>query len=387
MVEWTDRLRFASFRGVPFEVETVSFSGGRRVAVYEMPGRDQAVTEDLGRKPRLAPFAAYVIGDDAQSQASELLQALEAEGPGLLVHPVFGELLVNSTDYAMTLSWDQGRALMFSLSFIEAGDLEFITVDTGEELDGAADALDVSLADYLAETLSTDGFFPSVLTEAIAAVSAALDAVESIVATPFAIIADAANIVADIAALKARVTALAQAPGDLADAFQALLARIGDLTGLRSLASHAGETLATAVPDTDDARQKIANSYAVNRLVTQTALAAAARVLRDTTLTVYDDAIVERDALTTLLASEALSASDSGADACGVLRAAIVSDVTARAARLARVTTFTPPAVVPAVTIASRLYADTERTDEIIERNGIIHPLFVPAEQLRVLST
>ena len=87
MADWTDSLRFASFRGVPFEVESVSFSGGRRVAVYEMPGRDQAVTEDLGRKPRIAPFAAYVIGARATRKAIllgcldpvERLQQAEAE--------------------------------------------------------------------------------------------------------------------------------------------------------------------------------------------------------------------------------------------------------------------------------------------------------------------
>jgi prophage DNA circulation protein len=386
MADWTDSLRFASFRGVPFEVESVSFSGGRRVAVYEMPGRDQAVTEDLGRKPRLAPFAAYVIGDDAQAQSFTLIQALEAEGPGLLVHPVFGELMVNSTDYALTLSWDQGRALSLSLSFVEAGELEFIDVDTGEELDAAADALDLSAADYITDALDTGGM-PGVLVDAMAAISAALDAVEAIVATPFAIIADAAELVSDIAALKARVSALAQAPEDLAAAMTALLARIGDLVGLRSLAGAAGEEMATAAPDTADARQRIANAYAVRRLLTQSALAAASRVLRDTDLTVYDDAISERDALAALLSAEQLSADDAGADACAGLRGAIVSDVTARAARLARLTTYTPPAVVPMVTIASRLYGDAERQDEIIERNGILHPLFVPAEALRVLTS
>lgn len=386
MADWTDSLRFASFRGVPFEVESVSFSGGRRVAVYEMPGRDQAVTEDLGRKPRLAPFAAYVIGDDAQAQSFTLIQALEADGPGLLVHPVFGELMVNSTDYALTLSWDQCRALSFSLSFVEAGELEFIDVDTGEELDAAADALDLSAADYITGALDTGGM-PGVLVDAMAAISAALDAVEAIVATPFAIIADAAEIVSDIAALKARVSALAQAPEDLAAAMAALLARIGDIVGLRSLAGAAGEEMANAAPDTADARQRITNAYAVRRLLTQSALAAASRVLRDTDLTVYDDAISERDALAALLSAEQLSADDAGADACAGLRGAIVSDVTARAARLARLTTYTPPAVVPMVTIASRLYGDAERQDEIIERNGILHPLFVPAEALWVLTS
>lgn len=386
MADWFETLRAASFRGVPFEVETTGLSGGRRVAVYEMPGRDQAVTEDTGRRPRLAPFAAYVIGEDAQAQAYRLLSALEAPGPGLLVHPLFGDLMVNATSYSMTASWAEGAACSFDLEFIEAGDLEFLDVDTSTAIDSTADALDAVAAGSLASALSTDGFADFVLTDAIAAAGALFDEVEAIVRTPFALIEDAGDLVADVAALKARATELVAAPGDFADAVAALLARIGDLFGLRSLASHAGEELGTANPATDDATQALANSYAIRRLLTQSALAAASRVLRDADLDVYDDSIAERDALAELLDAEALSADDDGAGACGDLRAAVVSDVTARAAKLARLTTHTQAAAVPTLTIAARLYDDAERADEIATRNRVVHPLFARGD-LRVLSS
>ena len=386
MADWYESLRAAAFRGVPFEVETAGLSGGRRVAVYEMPGRDQAVTEDLGRKPRLVPFSAYVIGDDAQSKAFALLQALEAEGPGLLVHPIYGELLVQATNYTTTASWDGGNAVAFDLEFVEAGDLEFVAVDTGTAIDSTADALDAVAAGSLAAALDTDGFASFVLEDAIAEAEGLLDEIESIVRTPFAIIDDAADVVGDIAALKLRATELVQAPGDLADAVTGLMARIGDLVGLRSLASHAGEELGTATPDTDDARQGLANAHALRRLLTQAALAAASRVLRDTDLDVYDDAIAERDALAWLLEAEAKSADDDGAGACADLRIAVVSDITARAAGLARITTYTPAAPVPTVTIAHGLYADSERADEIDARNAVLHPLFTSGT-LQVLSS
>jgi len=84
--------------------------------------------------------------------------------------------------------------------------------------------------------------------------------------------------------------------------------------------------------------------------------------------------------------AEALSADDDGAGACGDLRAAVVSDVTARATKLARLTTHTQTAAVPTLTIAARLYDDAERADEIATRNRIVHPLFARGD-LRVLSS
>jgi len=253
-------------------------------------------------------------------------------------------------------------------------------------IDSTADALDAVAAGSLASALSTDGFADFVLLDAIAAAEALFDEIEAIVRTPFALIEDAGDLVADVAALKARATELVAAPGDLADAVAALLARIGDLFGLRSLARHAGEELGPANPATDDATQSLANSYAIRRLLTQSALAAASRVLRDTDLDVYDDSIAERDALAELLDAEALSADDDGAGACGDLRAAVVSDVTARAAKLARLTTHTQAAAVPTLTIAARLYDDAERADEITTRNRVAHPLFARGD-LRVLSS
>lgn len=44
---WRDRLRDASFRGVPFSVDDDDASFGRRVQLHEYPKRDKPYTEDL----------------------------------------------------------------------------------------------------------------------------------------------------------------------------------------------------------------------------------------------------------------------------------------------------------------------------------------------------
>ena len=52
---------------------------------------------------------------------------------------------------------------------------------------------------------------------------------------------------------------------------------------------------------------------------------------------------------------------------------------------LPRVVTFTPPGVAPSLLIAYRLDGDLARELDLVARNGIPHPGFVPAQPLEVL--
>ncbi len=70
--------------------------------------------------------------------------------------------------------------------------------------------------------------------------------------------------------------------------------------------------------------------------------------------------------------------SDAVYQALGQLRAAVVRDVTARSADLARVIRYTPKATLPALVVAHHLYGDASRADDLIVRNrSIRHPGFV----------
>lgn len=383
---WTDTLRASSFRGVPFEVDTAGLDTGRRVGIHEIPGSDIATTEDVGRPPRVISMEAYVIGEDAVAQSIALLEALEAEGPGLLVHPIYGEILCRVTSARQTTSWDNGHCVLFSLSFIEDGELTFLSLDTGSALDDAISAMDAATLAEVTEQLDSEGFSLAVLDSAISAIDAALDAVEAVVATPMQALEDAGDIVAEIAALKLRATALAGAPEEFGAELQSLLNRIGDILGLRRLASGAGEAFTEPTPATADRVRASSCAYAARRAQCRYALSAACAYLRDADLTVYDDAIADRDAVASLIAAEEEQAEGDTLDGLRALRQALVSDITARVAGLPRVTEYTPPGVVPAVVVAYTLYGDAARDEEIRERNDIVHPLFVPVEVLSVLT-
>lgn len=69
------------------------------------------------------------------------------------------------------------------------------------------------------------------------------------------------------------------------------------------------------------------------------------------------------------------------------LRAALILDLQTRASSLPSLIQWTPPATMPAIVIAQRLYLDPTRADEICRRNGIVDPNFVPGGfALEVLS-
>lgn len=90
----------ASFRGVPFQIESVNDKGEKSLAIHEYPYRAGGEVEDLGRKPRIIPLRAVFWGVNYLSGLRALIKAFEVEGKGELIHPVFGSVDV------VIRSWD-----------------------------------------------------------------------------------------------------------------------------------------------------------------------------------------------------------------------------------------------------------------------------------------
>lgn len=112
-----DELRPASFRNISFEAFTVSDGGGRRGKVNEFPKSDDAQFNDRGRKTKPFVLSAAVFGEDALAQADALVDALNAEGPGLLVHPTLGEMQATCTDFTRRGGSDAGERVNFNIEF------------------------------------------------------------------------------------------------------------------------------------------------------------------------------------------------------------------------------------------------------------------------------
>lgn len=99
----------------------------------------------------------------------------------------------------------------------------------------------------------------------------------------------------------------------------------------------------------------------------------------------WDDLTEIRETLNTAIDTEQLRTTDDGVFlALTELRADVNRDISSRLAQVEKTTTITPPEVLPAVVLAATWYDDARRENDILYRNSITHPGFVPVMPLRV---
>jgi len=106
----------------------------------------------------------------------------------------------------------------------------------------------------------------------------------------------------------------------------------------------------------------------------------------ETSFASYDEAVATRDWVAGLLDARALAAADEGEDdraaAFEALMRAMVRDISARGGTLARLYAYRLGDTQPALVLANRLYGalgdiDAQAAD-LVARNSIRHPGFVP---------
>jgi len=398
---WRDNLRPASFRGVPFKVDNHSHELGRRTELHQYALRDEPWPEDMGRAPRRWRIQGYVIGPDYMAARDALAAALEAEGPGILVHPWLGVLNVAlEGPQAIEESSQEGGQALFSLSFVEAGanTAPGIAVDTAAAAaDSAGSAADVAASSAAAgfSVAGAPGFVTGaggdLLGEIKAQVEAAVAGLAPAISTLGDLQALGEGLVADAAALVATPAAMAGQIIGLVGKVRSLAGNpLAALPGLRGLMGF-GDDLAAVLGLTPSRSRQRANQAAIIALVRRAAAAEAVIAVSEISFESYDQAAAIRDDLAAAIDQLVLEAGDAGEDdawrALEGLRASLVRDVEARGGSRARVFRYAPAATLPALVLAHRLYGDAGRDLEIVARNRLAHPGFVPAgRDLELLS-
>lgn len=115
----SDQLLPASFRGVSFYVSDSSMNSGRKQVTHEFPNSDRRYVEDLGRYQNVYKMTAIINGTDFDylRKRNALIDALEKNGSGLLVHPFYGTISVIPKQYTVREAIrDLGNAV-FDLTF------------------------------------------------------------------------------------------------------------------------------------------------------------------------------------------------------------------------------------------------------------------------------
>lgn len=401
---WKDRLRKASFRGVEFQVEADDAQFGRRIQVHEYPMRDVPYVEDLGRSAREFNVKAFLIGDNYMEQRDRLLQAVETEGPGTLVHPWYGELEVSVKDSVRVVhSREHGGMCEVSLAFIESGKLEFPSakVDTGaKSLEAADDVAEESIEDF-AEEIEIEGESDFIIDAALDTADEILSEIQGGLGTAMSLLSNPIDTIREQVA-EALPIDPEEAAGRVMGMWNGAKGIYGTVSGLPSFIAgvlNVGNILqllgilpeqkvkANIPPDYMTSADKIAaNDVAISNIFRRSMIVQAAGMSAAVKLPVYDDAMALRKSLTEILDQESMTANDTVYSALQALRTAVYADITERTRQSARLQTIKPIQVQPSLAVAYDLYEDVSRAGEIIERNSVRHPGFIPAEPLKVLS-
>lgn len=385
---WIDLLQLATFRGVPFHVEGTEGSYGRRAVVHEYPLRDKPFVEDLGRKARGIVLEAFVIGSDYMLARDALAMALEEAGAGVLVHPYLGQRTVTVTDFKLKESTAEGGMARFTITCVEAGTVTFpnAQLDTAVQVNFAADDALVDIGNDFTDSFTVDGFPEFVSDAASDLVDGALDAIEGLSGSLPSLPDFASAFGPQLGGVRSGLASLLQAPGDLGNQLMGLISGLPGLMGLPTnalkllggLFAFGGDVL--PVPATTPSRlQQATNQAAIVALVRRTAVVEAARSAALVPFQTYTEAVTVRDSLADQLDELAeATQSDDVYESLVNVRAVMVRDVTVRGADLARTVTITPDATLPALVLAYNLYEDASRDADIISRNNVRHPGFVP---------
>lgn len=388
-------LRQASFNGASFHVANTSRPGGRRLAIHEIPLRDQPYVEDLGKLPLKFSLRCYLIGEFAPLLRDALILQLEQPGPGLLVHPSFGRYQAFAGAITASEEEQTGQYCSIDVEFINAGAAASplsITDTISSLLDVVASLESLVINSFVGQIAAFvlggtgSALLGSLFGAAQAAFTALPQASQAGVVTGFAA---AAGNPASVAALvwnasqsvAANVVALQPQPvaDDPVAGSLPLYVPLADPSGGLAAIAAFGSALPSQ-PLADPAAQ--AAQTAVITLVQSAAVAAVLTVYAQTD---FVSALAAESALEQLLdlAEQLVIAADAVDDsnayrAWRAAGAAASAYIITEAQALPIQASYGTASCLPSLALAQRLYQDATQADPLFAFNGSPHPLFMP---------
>lgn len=384
MASWQDDLRPASFRGVPFKVESHQYTGGRRVTFHEFPNRDKPYPEDLGKVGETFKVDGYLIGDDIKSQLKNILDAANAFGPAELVHPRLGTLQVQCGAFSFDETNKDGRIIKISFQFYESGDNSFpANIDDKTDVlnDKTTDALGASKAAF-DNGFSIDGLPGFAVDTARLSVNQAADAFEKATKGLALKAEQISQLAFNIRNLRAEANDLLQAPSQLSSRLQDSFALLQNALGGNKDAYKAISTLTTfstnapAAPYVTPTREREAkNKFVFDNFMKQTATINAAQIASVTEFTSTDEVSEVREELVTNLETQILNTTDDEVfQTLQDVKAQIVRVLPDQDSNLPNVQSYEVKQTTPSLVLAYDLFENVDSEQDIIDRNNISNP-------------
>ena len=431
----------ASFRGKPFFVAKDGGEFGRRGAHHEFPKRDKGYWEDLGQLDDVFTLECYTTERSPGGYAAArdaVIAAAKEKGAGELAHPYYGRKQVVCIGISVTHDKSENGIARFTLTFVDAAAdaSPAQSADLKSEAHAAAgEGVEACLGDFDLTVSGVPGFvseategiigdvstalqdvFPVFSMESFGNASALLNNGLPLVSGASALLKNGLPFVGGASALlKSGLSLVGEASRYFQGGFDlsllftrlagslggslglggvsTLARRVAGLTRLLSPASGSWNSAYTtqkklwsyggalpAVPATTPARRiQAANQTALVNLVQRVSLFEAARCVPFMQLESRTFALNLREELTgSLDAAAEKTASDAVYYALENMRRVVVEDLNSRAPSLAQVASYTPAITTPALALSYELYETPHRAEELVSRNGIVHPGRIP---------
>lgn len=384
----------ASFRGVPFEVERDDEEGGRRIVQHEFPMRDMPFNEDLGEAKREYDVTAYVAADDVEDRAAALIAACAARGPATLVLPMHGSLTARCLTFKRNREKDKTGKIAFALKLIREGaPSSLISFNLlSNMIFVGADSLQGAVVSFAAATILNVGqpdFVIQAATDGLSDGAAMLEAIRS--TSPIDTIVSADQRRAIQAVFDAAPAAVSGSSIDATQFGNLVIVARALSDGMDGGAAVAAfepmiETATIAEPTqfaTASAKAEGRNRIATYLMIRLAALAAYAEGIaradipdRQTAITLRANAAEYFDG-----AMNAMSADDGALYlAASTLRGNVVEYLSRAILDRAPIIQAGSNMSMPSLWWSHRLYQDPARAAELVERNSVQHPSFMPLD-------
>ncbi|HWH86360.1 MAG TPA: DNA circularization N-terminal domain-containing protein [Pseudomonas sp.] len=440
---WRLEYRPGKFRGIEFNLETSSATGGRRTVLNEFPLRDEGTTEDMGRRARQFSLDMVFIGRDYMTRRDAMIKALEEHGTGTLIHPFRGEFTVAVIgEYRCEESTQEGGKAKITQTFVEDNGLKKTENETPPDV-----PVNESASEFELKAMEIFAKVFNVLDQASHVLEDAIKVIDEITAKIMAIggLLDGVERLSKLyAELWRSVENLILAPRRLATQLAGMVMSMSHaslplqaLKAMRDVSSDDGSDVSVpppatpptppSAPPTPSQMQIQVNRQALYDLVDRVAVSEASRLAigkvqlftfnldgidTDTGFPVnvpgvpatevgkptdipglnilqtqtkpgveYDNqqhAVEVRDDLVGELDRQRVSAPSEIYPYMTQLNIDLVRGMNTKAASLVSISRYTPSITLPALLLAHQLYGDARRADELIERNNITNPGFVP---------
>ncbi|WP_022722942.1 DNA circularization N-terminal domain-containing protein [Rhodopseudomonas sp. B29] len=395
--DWLSTLWPASFKGVPFYFEQDKEEGGRDLVVHVFPNRDDPFVEDMGEAPRTFAGSAYVHGDDADQWAATLKSALASRGAGVLVVPYFGPVTVHCQTFERATARDQMGYVAFEIKFVRKGAASaIVSVPLLQTVAfAAADNVAAESAGVLSRSVALvnqPDYVVAAASTPLANAAAMLDVLRQSYPTDPAV---SAKVRDDVVRLLGQIDD-AFASGAASDVAAAASNYVGTVRALADAMPAASAVRAmsdmvesfTVAPPTNylSASQAAAaaNEAAASRMVRLAALTAYAEAVLRTVFVARPDGVTARGEVAERFESELLETYGAADAALYVaierLRGSVIEWLSQTIANLASVVTVESVNIRPSLALAWILYADASRAPELVARNRVRHPSFMPRE-------